>query len=253
MIRREALDEYLAELLAPTMYKDYCPNGLQIEGSTEVRHIVTGVTASRALIEKAIKVNADTILVHHGYFWKNEDYRLIGMKRQRIALFFSHNINLFAYHLPLDAHPELGNNKQLGNIIGVNNVRPLAGVSPEGIVMQGEFSHAQTHDQLRSLLNEKFQHTVVSIDNNKPIRRIAWCTGGGQSFIDSVVSQDAGIDAFISGEISEQTTHSAREQDIDYFAIGHHASERYGVKALGEHLASQFDVNVTFIDIDNPA
>ncbi|MEM0910834.1 MAG: Nif3-like dinuclear metal center hexameric protein [Pseudomonadota bacterium] len=252
-MRREQLDDYLAQLLAPSAIKDYCPNGLQIEGSAHIAHIVTGVTASKALIEKAIELNADTVIVHHGYFWKNEDYRLIGMKKHRIALILEHNINLFAYHLPLDVHPVVGNNRQLGEMIGLNNIQPMENIHPEGIVMQGELTNALSHVQFRDMLARTFQRTVIGIDNEKSIQRVAWCTGGGQHFIDDVVLQDRSVDAFISGEISEQTTHSAREQDIDYFAIGHHASERYGAKALGEHLSSSCDVKVTFIDIDNPA
>ncbi len=250
---REELARYLAEFLKPSTFKDYCPNGLQIEGDATVKHIVTGVTASRELIEKAIEVNADTILVHHGYFWKNEDYRIVGMKKRRLALFLNNNINLFAYHLPLDTHPIVGNNRQLGELLGITNIRPLDNVEPVGIVMQGELLHAKTHAELRQQLSDKLVHSVIGIDNGQPLQRIAWCTGGGQHFIDEVVASDAHIDAYISGEISEQTTHSAREQLIDYFAVGHHASERYGVKALGKHLSEKFDVQVTFIDIDNPA
>ena len=253
-MQRILLEKYLAELLKPKLHRDYCPNGLQIEGKNEINRIITGVTASLALIETAIDARADAILVHHGYFWKNEAYSIKGMKKQRIAKLLAHDINLFAYHLPLDVHPSLGNNAQLGRLLNVQNIRALAGIEPEGLVMYGQLSKKLSHCELTELISNTFNHSVTSIGAHDTIESIAWCTGGGQGYIDQVVESETQIDAFISGEISEQTTHSAREQNIDYFAIGHHVSERYGVKALGEHLQETFtDLEVIFIDIDNPA
>lgn len=233
---------------------DYCPNGLQVEGRAHVNKIITGVTASEALIDSAIANKADAILVHHGYFWKGEAASIVGMKRNRLKKLLQHDISLLAYHLPIDVHHTLGNNAQLGKLLGLSNIKSVAAIAPEGIVMQGDFSQAVSHYAIRQLLLDKLKREPTSIGGKLAIKRIAWCTGGGQNYIDQVAQQyDLQIDAFLSGEISEQTTHSAIEQHIDFFAAGHHATERYGVKAVGEWLAEKFDVDVGFIDIDNPA
>jgi dinuclear metal center YbgI/SA1388 family protein len=253
---REQLLNALNELLSPHLVNDYCPNGIQVEGKSDIHHIVTGVTASQALIDAAISLKADAIVVHHGYFWKNEPYPIVGMKKRRIAALLQHNINLFAYHLPLDIHPSLGNNAQLGMLLGLQNVSAISHISPQGIVMQGDLPTAINHQELNQRLVAALSRDVLSVGNKTHIKRLAWCSGGGQGFIDELINADSGnkdIDAFISGEISEQTTHSARELGIDFYAAGHHATERYGVKALGEYLAENFDVKVSFIDIDNPA
>ncbi|GBL05372.1 Nif3-like dinuclear metal center hexameric protein [Glaciecola sp. KUL10] len=253
MLRNE-LEQALNQLLRPDLVNDYCPNGLQVEGSIEINRIVTGVTASMQLIESAIKCNADTILVHHGYFWKNESAQIIGMKKARIKTLLKHDINLFAYHLPIDIHPTLGNNAQLGCLLSLNNIKALEGFKPNGIVMSGELTDTLSLASFANKIEMKLARKPTVIESpyaNKSIKKVAWCTGGGQGYIDDVVGKD--IDVFISGEISEQTVHSAQEQNIHFIAAGHHATERYGAKAVGEYLANEFGLDVTFIDCDNPA
>ncbi|QJR82549.1 Nif3-like dinuclear metal center hexameric protein [Alteromonas pelagimontana] len=251
-ITRESLQKELDLLLKPSEVKDYCPNGLQVEGKSEIRHLVTGVTASQALIDAAIEQQADAILVHHGYFWKGESGVITGMKRKRIAALLAHDINLFAYHLPIDIHPRFGNNAQLGALLGLEHVKTLADVKPQGIVYSGELptpiSQAQLKERISNVLNRS---PLVEGDRSRSIRTVAWCSGGGQGFIEQAAA--AGMDAFISGEVSEQTIHIAREMDIHFFAAGHHATERYGVKAVGEYIAEKLKIDVRFIDIDNPA
>ncbi len=245
------LETVLNQLLTPQIIKDYCPNGLQVEGAVEVNTIITGVTASQELIDRAIDEKAEALLVHHGYFWKGEPEPIKGMKYRRIRALIEHGINLYAYHLPLDIHPIVGNNAQLASRLGITDVTNLETSSPS-IAMQGQFQHPISCEELSTRLDKALNRTPMHISHSgsSMIRRIGWCTGGGQDYID--LAADSGLDAFISGEISERTVHSARELGIHYFAAGHHATERYGVKALGEWLATEHDVSVTFIDIDNP-
>lgn len=251
-VSNQELNLFLNGLLRSSDISDYCPNGLQVEGKREIERIVTGVTASQALIDAAIAAKADAILVHHGYFWKGESQAIAGMKRQRIKALLSHDINLYAFHLPLDVHPELGNNRQLGQLLSIENIQAVAGVKPTGVLMQGTFGKPLTTQSLSQWLTDKLGRDVLAEgERDKVLRTVAWCTGGGQSFIEQAV--DAGVDAFITGEVSEQTIHTAREMGISFFAAGHHATERYGIKALGEHVAAHFDVDVNFIDIPNPA
>lgn len=236
--------------------KDYSPNGLQVEGKPEVTKIVSGVTASLALIEQAVSLKADAILVHHGYFWKGESPIIVGMKKRRLQQLLKHNISLISYHLPIDVHPTLGNNAQIGNLLSVENVQSIFSIQPAGIVMTGTLRKAMSHQCLSDTLSTLLNRQIISVGSKSTIRQVAWCTGGGQNFIDQVVVQsdvELPIDAFISGEISEQTTHSALEQNIDFFAAGHHATERYGVKAVGEWLRDMHSLDVQFVDIDNPA
>lgn len=246
------LENVLNDLLKPTLIKDYCPNGLQIEGRDNINKIITGVSACQALIDRAIEEKADAILVHHGYFWRGEAPSIRGMKYKRIKALIENGINLYAYHLPLDVHPELGNNAQLGALLGVKNLQSLEGADHPGLVMCGEFTQSLTPNALGALLENQLLRKPLHIEctDKKQISTVAWCTGGGQDFIDLAAKQ--GIDAFISGEISERTTFSAREQGIHYFAAGHHATERYGIKALGEWLASYHNLDTLFIDVDNP-
>lgn len=250
---RSDFEQYLHNLLQPETIKDFCPNGLQVQGKDEIQKIVTGVTASQALIEQAIALKADAILVHHGYFWKNESYVLKGMKHKRIKSLLTHDINLFAYHLPLDIHPELGNNAQLAKLLSIDITGPLELGNPVSVAIQGEFKHEISANALKSRISQQLARDCLLINapSNKPIKTIAWCTGGGQGYIELAAEQ--GIDAFISGEVSEQTTHVAKEMDIHFFAAGHHATERYGAKALGEHIQQALGLDVSFIDIDNPA
>lgn len=248
MVINQTIIEYANALLAIDDYKDYAPNGLQVEGKREIRKIVTGVTASLALIEAAVEKGADMILVHHGYFWPNEDARIIGMKKRRLALLLKHEVNLVAYHLPLDAHTELGNNVQLGKHLGFN----IEGFSGKyNLIAYGCNKGTMTKEQLRVLIDKALDRKCLMVGpKEKLIKKIAWCTGAAQSYIQDAI--DLGADAFISGEISEQTTHIAQENQILYVAAGHHATERYGIVALGHHLAEKFDVEHEFIDIFNP-
>ena len=245
-------EQYLNQLLKPEQIKDYAPNGLQIQGSEQITKIITGVTASQALIDLAIEEKADALLVHHGYFWKNESYIIRGMKHRRIKALIEHNINLFAYHLPLDIHPTLGNNVQLAKLLNIDVIGPLELGNALSIAIQGQLPEITSGGDLALLINEKLNIQCLHIPppSNKKIKTIAWCTGGGQDYIELAAEQ--GIDAFISGEVSEKTTHIAKEMDIHFFAAGHHATERYGVKALGEYIAKEQGIEVIFIDIDNP-
>ncbi|MBU2870840.1 Nif3-like dinuclear metal center hexameric protein [Colwellia sp. E2M01] len=252
-MQRKDLEQYLTDLLKPQQIKDFTPNGLQVQGSDNISKVITGVTATKALIERAITEKADAILVHHGYFWKNESYVIRGMKHDRIKALLLNDINLFAYHLPLDIHPTLGNNAQLAKLFNIENVQALELGNPLSVAVQGNFANAHTANDLTQLINKKLNRECLHIaaPSNKPIKTIAWCSGGGQGYIELAAEQ--GIDAFLTGEVSEQTTHVAHEMDIHFFAAGHHATERYGVKALGEHLAQELGLDVEFIDIDNPA
>lgn len=251
-MNRTTLEKYLQQLLKPEQIKDYAPNGLQIEGKEEITKIVTGVTASQALIDRAIFEQADAIIVHHGYFWKNEPYVIRGMKHKRIKALLDNNINLFAYHLPLDIHPSLGNNAQLAKLLTINVTGPLELDNPLSVAIQGQLSQACSGVEFAKLIDQKLKRACLHIapPSNKDIKTIAWCTGGGQDYIELAAEQ--GIDAFVSGEISEKTTHIAQEMDIHFFAAGHHATERYGVKALGEYISKAHGVDVVFVDIDNP-
>jgi len=245
-------EKYLFDLLQPLQIKDFCPNGLQVQGSEQVNKIVTGVTATEALIDQCIELGADTLLVHHGYFWKGESQVITGMKYNRLKKLIDNKINLFAYHLPLDIHPELGNNAQLAKLLGIITTGPLELGNPQSVGVQGELSFNIDGESFNQLISKKLNRQSLHIpaSSNKSIKTVAWCTGGGQGYIELAAAQ--GIDAFISGEASEQTTHIAREMDIHFFAAGHHATERYGAKALGEHLACELGLDVNFIDIDNP-
>ncbi|PID33916.1 MAG: Nif3-like dinuclear metal center hexameric protein [Thiotrichales bacterium] len=240
---------YLHELLDVDGFRDYAPNGLQVQGKEKIKKMVTGVSATRALIEAAIEKEADVILVHHGWFWDKEDPRIIGMKQKRLKLLMENDINLLAYHLPLDAHPELGNNAQLAKILGI---RMEDVMDAQGIGNFGRFEEYMSLDELGQRIEKKLAREPLLIHaGDHAIRRIAWCTGGAQGYIDKAIK--AGVDAFISGEISEHTVHSARENNVHYIAAGHHATERYGVQALGEHVAAKFGLLCEFVDIDNPA
>ncbi|EOD56169.1 Nif3-like dinuclear metal center hexameric protein [Aeromonas molluscorum] len=252
MIRRQKLTNILNQLLEPHAIKDYCPNGLQVEGRDEIRKIVTGVTASQALLDAAVAEGADAILVHHGYFWKGESEVVTGMKQRRLKTLLTHDINLFAYHLPLDVHPELGNNAQLAKLLGIKVRRGLEPWDKKSVAMVGKFDEPLSGQALATRLGERLGRPALHCGESGPalIETVAWCTGGGQSYINLAAEQ--GIDAFISGEASEQTIHTAREMGMHFFAAGHHATERYGVKALGGWLAAEHGLEVIFVDIDNP-
>lgn len=244
-----ALTRYLDDLLNVAAIRDYCPNGLQVEGRAEVRSIVTGVTASQALIEAAMSAEADAILVHHGYFWKGEPAPIVGIKGRRIRALVKADISLLAYHLPLDVHPQLGNNAQLAQRMGwvQEGVFGEGDIGLMGRVDADASDVAGIAATLERVLGRK---PLVIGDLAQPVRKVAWCTGAAQSYLASAI--DAGCDVFISGEISEPMVHLAREAGVAYISAGHHATERYGVQALGEHLAEQFGLRHRFIDIDNP-
>jgi len=251
-INSTAFEHYLNTLLKPEKIKDFCPNGLQIQGTENISKVVTGVTATQALIDIAVELKADAILVHHGYFWKNESYVIKGMKHKRIKSLLVNDINLFGYHLPLDIHPTLGNNAQLAKLFGITITGPLEVGNDTSVAIRGEFEQPISGKELNQRISKTLNRECLHIEPfaNKLIKTIAWCSGGGQNYVELAAEQ--GIDAFISGEISEQTTHVAREMDIHFFAAGHHATERYGVKALGEHLEQNLGIEVHFVDIDNP-
>ena len=229
-------------------FNDYCPNGLQVEGRDHVEHIVCGVTASQALIEAAVAAGADTLIVHHGYFWKGEAQPITGIKGRRIATLIRHRINLLAYHLPLDAHPEVGNNVQLAQVMGW----PVADrFGEQDLVFEGSLERPQSLAELAGEIEARLDTRALAIDGgDHEIRRLAWCTGAAQGFIEAAAAR--GVDAFVSGEVSEPTFHLARELGIHYIGAGHHATERFGVQALGAEIARRFEVKQTFIDIPNP-
>ncbi len=247
-MERNDLARYLDELLAVEKFKDYCPNGLQVEGRQRIERIVTGVTASAALIEAAIIEQADAVLVHHGYFWRGEDARLRGVKRDRVARLIRADLNLFAFHLPLDAHPLVGNNAQLG----LRLEWPIeARCGDQDLVAIGTLPMPTSFRELGRRVESKLARAPLLIgDPTRPVARIAWCTGGAQGFFEDAIA--AGVDAYLTGEVSEQHYHLAIESGVGFIAAGHHATERFGIKALGEHLAQQFGVAHLFIDIPNP-
>ncbi len=242
------LSDYIGRLLEVGRFRDYCPNGVQVEGRTEIKRIATGVTASQRLLEAATAWGADAILVHHGYFWRNEDATVTGIKKRRISHLLTHDINLLAYHLPLDAHPELGNNAQLAKRLGLIGQGRFG---EQDIAWYGGLQTPQTLGQFSAHIQQALQRTPLIIGNSEHmLRRIAWCSGAAQSYFEQAVA--LGVDAFLTGEISEQTVHIAQETGVAFISAGHHATERYGVQALGEHLARQFNIEHRFFDMDNP-
>jgi dinuclear metal center YbgI/SA1388 family protein len=251
-VTRQALLSACTELLQPARFKDYGPNGLQVEGADTIRHIVSGVTASRALIEAAIDAKADAIFVHHGLFWRGQDGTVTGWMKQRLQLLLAHNINLLAYHLPLDAHPELGNNAQLGKRLGLQ-VQGTFGEQDLGLWGTRADSQAFPDvDALAVVVSTALQRESVVVQTPaREIRKVAWCTGGAQSYFEAAIA--AGVDAFITGEISEPQAHLARETGVAFLACGHHATERYGAPAAAAHVAAQLGITHQFIEIDNPA
>ena len=251
-VDRDQLKRALDEELNSAAFNDYCPNGLQVEGTASIGRLVSGVTASQALIDRAIELEADAVLVHHGYFWRGEDPCLVGMKGQRISSLIRANINLFAYHLPLDNHPTLGNNAGLGRVLELSSCKSLRENDVSYPVFSGAYADAQSLSEVTQGLSEALGRSVTSIgEDDTPIQSVAWCTGGGQGYIDDAA--DAGVDLFITGEISEQTVHVARERNIAFIAAGHHATERFGARALGDWVARKFDIEHEFVDIYSPA
>lgn len=240
--------DYTGRLLQVERWRDYCPNGLQVQGRPEVSRIVSGVSASKALLEAALEAKADLVLVHHGYFWRNEDPRIVGTKHDRLKLLLQHDLNLVAYHLPLDAHPELGNNAQLARLLGFE-IEGWFGEQPIGAY--GRLLHPAILDDLGRQIARVLDRAPLLVgDPGRPVHRIAWCSGAAQDYLQQAVG--LGVDAFLTGEVSEHTVHLARESGVAFIAAGHHATERYGVRALGDHLASEFGLTHQFIDLYNP-
>ena len=245
------LATYLEQQLSTAQYKDYCPNGLQVQGKSQVNKLVTGVSACLALLNAAHVQQADAILVHHGYFWRGESACIVGAKYQRLQLLLQQDISLLAYHLPLDAHPVWGNNVQLAQVLGIKNQGPINHIAAPELLFHGQLDDPMSGETFKQHIATTLAREPLHIAGDAPtIQRIAWCTGGAQSYIDDAIA--AGVDAYLTGEASEQTVHAAREAGIHFFAAGHHATERYGVQALGQHLAQHFGIEHQFIDIDNP-
>lgn len=240
--------DYTGQLLQVERFRDYSPNGLQVEGKAQVETIVSGVTASLALLHQAAELGADLVLVHHGYFWKGEDARITGTRRARLKFLLERDINLAGYHLPLDAHPQLGNNARLAEVLGFG----IEGwFGEQSIAAHGVLLQPQTLAELgNSIATTLGREPLVIGDAARTIRRIAWCTGAAQDYLELAIN--LGVDAFLTGEVSERTVHLARESGVCFIAAGHHATERYGVQALGEHLAQRFGLRHQFVDIDNP-
>ncbi|PVZ16094.1 MULTISPECIES: Nif3-like dinuclear metal center hexameric protein [unclassified Pseudomonas] len=248
-----ALDTLVQEAdryLNAASIQDYCPNGLQVEGRPQVMRIVSGVTASQALVDAAIEARADLLLVHHGYFWKGENPCITGMKQRRLKALLRHDISLLAYHLPLDVHPEVGNNAQLALHLGIEVEGPLDPANPRVVGLAGALPEPVSAQEFAARVERVLGRAPLLVEGKRAVQRIGWCSGGGQGYIDQAIA--AGVDLYLTGEASEQTYHSARENGVSFIAAGHHATERYGVQALGEYLARRFAVEHVFIDCPNP-
>jgi dinuclear metal center YbgI/SA1388 family protein len=245
------LVNYCEEVLNVSNFRDYCPNGLQVEGNGEVKKIISGVTASQALLDAAVEEQADLVLVHHGYFWKGEREPVVGIKQKRLKTLLLNNISLLAYHLPLDAHIEMGNNAQLAKLMGWPISAGLDGELGKSVGCLGVLPTESSAEEIRDQLTQRLARPAqLIVAGSRPVKTIAWCTGAAQGYIEK--AYEAGADLYVSGEISEQTVHFAKEAGIHYIAAGHHATERYGVQALGKHLHSKFGVEHKYIEIDNP-
>ena len=250
MFESQALCTYCDQLLDAAAFDDYAPNGLQVEGVRPIRRLVSGVTASLALIAAARELDADALLVHHGWFWKGESRCLTGTKGRRVRALVEGGLSLIAYHLPLDAHPRLGNNATLATHLGF--LAPAPAALGNGLLWTGRLPTPTAPAALAAALGARLGRALTLVGNTtRPVLDIAWCSGGGQGHIETAAA--LGVDAFLSGELSEQTTHSARELDLAFLAAGHHATERYGVQALGDHLAAEFGLQHRYLEIDNPA
>jgi len=244
MVNRKELNNYCQDYLNVTAFEDYCPNGLQVEGVDNINKIVSGVSANLALIERAIDEKADAIFVHHGIFWKNEEQTITGSKRRKASLLLSHNINLFGYHLPLDAHPEIGNNVQLGKRLGIQNMAPVS----DSLIWQGELN--TNLSDFSALIEERLGRTPqVFGKKSEKIQRIAWCTGAAQGFISDAI--ELSVDLYLSGEVSEQTPAAAKENNMTFISAGHHATERLGIQALCSHLCETFQIQHQYIEVEN--
>ena len=243
------LEIYLNQLLDVADFHDYCPNGLQVEGRSEVHQLISGVTDSFEFLQAAIEAGADAVIVHHGYFWRGENPCIVGVKRRRISHLLAHDVGLLAYHLPLDAHPELGNNTQLGRRLGFRETNRFG---EQGIAIMGTLlSEVSSLKDLRTNVERVLSRKPLVIgDDKRLVRRVAWCTGAAQDYFEEAIR--LGADAFVTGEISERIVHASRESGVAFISAGHHATERYGIQALGDHIARKFGIAHRFIDIDSP-
>ncbi len=252
MVMLHELVTYTDALLNVGAFKDYCPNGLQVEGRAQVHTLVSGVSASARLLDAALALNADAVLVHHGYFWKGEDARVVGYKKQRLQRLLRADMSLLAYHLPLDAHAELGNNARLAQVLDINVTGAYATDSGPNMLRTGTLQQAQSGAQFAAHIERALARAPLHVVGAAAhIKTIAWCSGGAQGYIERAAALE--VDAYLSGEVSEYTVHIARETGLHFFAAGHHATERYGVQALGAHLAQQFGLRHEYVEIDNPA
>ncbi|MGE4340737.1 MAG: Nif3-like dinuclear metal center hexameric protein [Pigmentiphaga sp.] len=260
-VSRAELERWLAGELRVARFRDYCPNGLQVAGTESIRHIVTGVTASLALLEQAVARGADAVLVHHGWFWKNDDPRIVGMLRNRLQLALRHDLNLFAYHLPLDAHPTLGNNAQLARVLGLEpETTPREGddepaapltLDADGLLWTGRAPDLDTVGDFIRRVEQRLGRAPLWVgEAEAPLAKVVWCTGGAQGYMSQAIDAEASL--YLTGEASEYNTHLARETGVAFVAAGHHATERYGVQAVGQAVAERFGVTVEFVEIDNP-
>lgn len=251
MIKLNQLVHYVNQLLNIKTFADYCPNGLQVNGRETVKKIITGVSACQLLLDAAVNKKADAIIVHHGYFWKNEDPCVVGSKYQHLQTLLKNEMSLLAYHLPLDAHGEFGNNAQLGKLLNFELLHRVDVGNNLELLNIGKLNHSMQGAQFSDYLTHKLARKPLHIaGSDRGIKTIAWCTGAAQDFIEMAIAQN--VDAYLTGEVSERTVHIARENKIHFFAAGHHATEKCGIKALGEHLALEFQLEHEFIDIDNP-
>lgn len=249
-VERNLLLQEIEQFLNVNAISDYCPNGLQVEGKAQIKCIVSGVTASQALIDAAIELQADAVLVHHGYFWKGEDQRIVGMKQRRIKALLAHDINLLAYHLPLDVHPEVGNNVQLAQRLGLTVTGSLEPDNPRSVGLMGTLDTPLSASDFAARIESALGRAPLVFNSHKIIHSVAWCTGGAQGYIEHAIA--AGADAYLTGEVSERTFHEAQENGMSFFAAGHHATERYGVQALGEWLVKRFGIEHHYVECDNP-
>ena len=250
MIDRNTLVTYVDSLLGCDNFKDYAPNGLQIEGKSKLVKICTAVSAGEVVVKQAIELGADMLIVHHGYFWRGEQPQITGAKKRRFSLFLQNDLNLCAYHLPLDSHLEIGNNACLAEILPVGKIMSHDAKGIQDILWTGELEKELSASDFNEFLAKNLQTPIYLSGGDKKIKKVAWCSGGAQDFIEDAAT--LGADAYISGEVSERTFYQAEELRVHYFACGHHATERYGVQELGKHLASKFDLKYEFIDIKNP-
>ena len=251
MAKLQDIIQWCDQTLKSTEFKDYAPNGLQIEGKTEVRKILAAVTASQDAIDAAIRENADLLLVHHGYFWKGEAYPITGMRGKRIKSLIQHDISLLAYHLPLDSHPSLGNNAAIADLLELERIETLDPSERHPIGNIGYLNQPMPVEEFKKFVSEKLKFDVTHLPADKNmIEKVGFCTGGAQDFI--VKAAEQGCDAYISGEVSERTFYEAKELGIHYFACGHHATERYGVQRLGQAISEQFDIEYVYFELNNP-